>query len=143
MGFIKKMIQVFLCVIAGNTICSAIFVTWIEPSLNIDNNHLWQIIIVAATCALGNFIFYSRTELCKRQNIIRLAIHYCYINIVVIGATILFQWVNPKHSWNVVVMIVFVAAIYALVTLVTLSNDRKEAERMNSKLQQMNHRDAV
>ncbi|MDF2541288.1 MAG: hypothetical protein K0S47_1006 [Herbinix sp.] len=141
MDFLKKIVQIFIYVTAGNTICGALYVTVVRPEYDIDQSFLWQAIIVAAICALGTFIFLSRHELSKKQNFIRTLVHYLYINIVVIGGACLFQWINLEDSFGLFIMFVFVAIIYACVTMFLFKVDQQTARDLNRRLMKIHRED--
>ena len=140
MNIIKSMFQVFIYVIAGTTIGAAIYITLFSSDGQFSCSLLWQIIGIAAVSALGNLTFYSKEELSKNQIIIRHVIHYIYNNIVVIGGAILFRWIKPGETVNIVFMFVLVAVIYACIITLISSHDFKIAEDLNEKLSKYNKR---
>ena len=138
MNIIKSMFQVFIYVTAGNTIGAAIYITLFSRKDQFSYQLLWQIIGIAAVCALSNLIFMSKYELSKKQIILRYVIHYIYINIVVIGGAVLFRWINQGETVNIVFMFVLVAVIYACIITLISRHDFKIAEDLNEKLSKYN-----
>ncbi len=138
MSQIKSMTQVFICVIAGNTIGAAIFLTLFERDTQFSYEFLWQFIGIAAICALGNLIFWSRKELTKKQIIFRYVLHYLYNNSIVIGGAFVCKWIEPGQTINIAFLFLLVALIYVCITVIMFENDIKTAEDVNKKLRKYN-----
>jgi len=138
LNIIKSMLQVFIYVTAGNTIGAAIYIGLFARDGQFSFSLLWQMIGIAAVCAFGNLIFLSREELSKNKIKIRYVIHYIYIDIVVIGGTVIFKWVNPRQTVNFVFMFLLVAVVYACIITLISSYDFKTAEDLNKKLSKYN-----
>ncbi len=140
---IKKSIVTFFLVIAGVTISAAVFVTIFFSEIELSILLLWQIILMAFVCTLGNFIYYSKYELSKRQMMIRIVIHYFYINLVVLGGAFLWEWITQGYIVQFVVMLLLIAVVYVGVTLVNFMKEEKTAEVLNKRLSKINTEEDV
>lgn len=134
MSFLKSMLQVFVNVTAGNTIGAAIYLTVFDRDYQFTYGFLWQFIGIAAVCALGDLIFYSRTELSKKQIKFRFVLHYIYTNIIVVGGAFICGWVEPGEIINIIFLFGLVSVIYVYITTIMFKNDKKTAEDLNKKL---------
>lgn len=134
MQTIKNIIQTFCYVMAGATINTAIFITVFNRDLSLTVDILWQIIVLAAICSLGNLIYYYQRDLSKRQMKIRIVCHYIYINIVMIGGGFLCDWLSIDYLPEIAVMFVMVAAVYIIIMTVNFHQEEKIAENLNRQL---------
>jgi hypothetical protein len=67
MEILKKIIQTFAYIATGSLISAALFITIFIPKEKLEVTLLWEIIVIAAVCSLGNFIFYYKKMLTKKQ----------------------------------------------------------------------------
>jgi hypothetical protein len=138
---IKNMFKVFILSLSGTTIGSTIFITLFEKDATLNYLFLWQMIIIAVGCALGNVIFVAKRELTKGEIKIRFILHYVYISLIVIGGAHFFDWINIRNITDIGMMVVLIAIIYTSVTTAMFKNDSKEAEDLNKKLSKYNKRE--
>ena len=138
MSHLKDIFRVFIYVTAGNTIGAAIFLTLFNHDFLFSYEFLWEFISIAAVCALGNMIFWSRREISKKQIKIRLVIHYVYDGLIVLGGAFLYGWVEIEDSWHILFLFFLYTAVYICITLTMFKNDKKTAQDMNSQLSKYN-----
>jgi Protein of unknown function (DUF3021). len=119
---------------AGATINTAIFITVFNKDLSLTVDILWQIIVLAAVCSLGNLMYHYHRVLSKRQMKIRMVCHYVYINIVMIGGGFLCGWLSIDYLPEIVVMFVMVAVVYIIIMTVNFHQEEKIAENLNRQL---------
>jgi len=134
MDKIKNIIKIFLYVVAGMTISTAIFISIFNSDLNMSVSILWQIIIISAVCSLGNFIYHNHSDLSKNEMKIRLICHFLYINVVVIGGGFLFGWLSLSDLPEVIVMFIMIAVVYTVIMVTDFHQDEKMAEMFNHQL---------
>ncbi len=138
MSHIKGMLQVFVYVIAGNTIGATIFVTLFDRDEQFTYVFFLQIIAIAAVCALSNFIFWSRKELSKKQMKVRKVLHYLYDSLAVVGGAFICRWVEPGQSIYIIFLFVVYTIVYIFITTTMFKKDKKIAEDLNKKLRKYN-----
>jgi hypothetical protein len=138
MNILKTIFRVFIYVIASITICAAVCITIFFPEDNLLSGLLWKIICMAAVCACGNIIYLSKKELNKKQHIFRTLLHYLYINVVVIGVSILWGWIATDNVWNFIVMFLLIGVVFFSIMAFMFKQDKLMAENMNKKLRQYN-----
>jgi uncharacterized membrane protein YfcA len=134
MAFIRNTIQVFIYILAGSTIGSAIFLTLFNPDSQLTYVFLWQIIILSAVCAMGNFIFISGKVLSRKQVKIRYIIHYLYNGLVVTTGSQLFNWIGQDQIQTLILLFLFFTLYYIIITMALTNRDKKIAEVLNQKL---------
>lgn len=134
MAFIRNTIQVFIYILAGTTIGSAIFLTLFEPDSQLTYVFLWQMIILSAVCAMGNLIFISGKVLRRKQVKIRYIIHYIYNGLVVISGAMFFNWIRLDQIRTLILLFLFYTAHYFIITMALTNRDKKIADVLNEKL---------
>jgi len=139
MEYVKVIMKTVIYVLCGIVICSAIFISFLYPSAELDVFFLWQMIMIAVLCSLGDILYFSKTELSKKQMKIRKSIHYLYCNLVVLGGAILFGWINAKVILQVIFMIILIAVVYIGVSITMFQKAEKVAENMNRKLSKIHN----
>lgn len=137
METLKRLLYTFVLVLAGITISATIFITLFYPELYDIIVLLWQIIILAVVCTLGNLIYYSRKEIGKKQMKVRMILHYLYINVVNICGALLFQWISPGFLLEFIVLLLLVAISYICIMMTNFHKEEKTAENMNKLLRKL------
>ncbi len=130
----KRMLNTFAYILAGYTLNCAIFITIFVPELEFHISLLWQAIALSAVCTLGNFIYYCKSILNKKQMRVRIIFHFLYINAVVVGGAILFDWITPGLNLQLLVLLLLIVALYAIITVVSFRQEKKIAEDLNRQL---------
>ncbi len=131
---VKKIIQTFFYVLSGSIISTAVFMTIFLRDLYFNVEIIWQVIIMAAITSLGTLIYHSKKEISKKQMRLRHIVHYTYINAVVLGCAVLWQWINIHRISQIITIIVLVGGVYFSVTTVMFNNEKRIAERINQRL---------
>lgn len=138
METLNKYLRTFFLVLSGCTISSTIFITIFVRDLEFNVVLLWEIIVMAAICTLGNLIYFSRSEISKKQMKVRMILHYFYINTVVLGCAFLFGWIAAGYFVQFLVILILIAAVYFGVMSVNFQKEEKAAENMNKVLRKLN-----
>lgn len=95
---------------------------------------LWEIPLLGFLCAVGTDIAMSASsELTANQVRVRIALHYVYINAVVLICGYFFGWYELTVS-GVLLMLLTSAVIYAFTFFFTFFKDIKTADKMNRRL---------
>ncbi len=141
MAFIRNTIHVFIYILAGTTIGSAIFLTLFSPDSQLTYVFLWQIIILSAICAMGNLIFISGKVLSRKQVKIRYIIHYLYNGLVVIASSLIFNWIGLDQIQTLILLFLFYTVHYFIITMSLTNRDKKIADILNEKLKKYHEDD--
>ena len=130
----KKVIQTFFYVLSGSIISTAIFMTIFLKDLYFNVEVIWQVIVMSLITSLGTLIYHSKREISKKQMRLRVIIHYAYINIIVLGCAVMWQWVNINRISQIITMVLLIAGVYFSVTTTMFSNEKRIAEKINQRL---------
>ncbi len=134
----KKLMALWnlFCII---TTCSltatALFTTLLFPTDKVSPNILWQILLVSALCTASTLLYPWEHKMNKTEFLIRVAIHYILINIIVLGFGRRFNWYQPTHLRSFLSMLITIAVIFAIVSLISWSRSAKDAKKMNEQLE--------
>lgn len=112
----------------------AVFTSLINPMERIEAVILWQIPVVSAVLTLVSLIYPWDRPMGKLEIAVRTAVHYVLINMIVLGAGVVFDWYNPKSWRSVVAMLVSIALIFVLVDCISWKRSARDAKRMNENL---------
>lgn len=134
MSLFRNILQVFIYITAGGTIGTAVYQTLFYRSSYFSYVFFWQLIAVAAVCALGNLIFMSDKELSKKQIRVRYAIHYLYSGLAVMGGALLLKWIRPDRIRDLLFLFVLFTILYIVISVILTTKDKKVAEELNEKL---------
>ncbi len=92
---------------------------------------LWEIPLLGFICALGtDLIFGDRSEMMPSKVIMRIIIHYIYINAAVLVCGYFFEWYDLTFA-GVVLMLMTSAAIHGFTYFFGYLNGVKTADKMN------------
>ncbi len=105
----------------------------------IDFLILPQILLVGSLTGAGSVLTLEKDDMSLRETIIRQAIHIVYICAVVLGLGAWFNWYTVSPV-GIVLMLLSVAAVYALTYYIDYHQSKKLAERLNEKLEEANRK---
>ncbi len=97
---------------------------------------LWQIIFVSGICALGFLILpdSEQKEVSKASMLLRYIALFIYVNIVVMGSGIYFEWFYISNWKMILGMLACIVIVFVIISSVSYFVDNKLAEKMNEKL---------
>ncbi|WP_054742253.1 DUF3021 family protein [Cellulosilyticum ruminicola] len=130
---IKYLASLFPNIATGILISSAIFLSASGGSLGSLARILWQLIVCAFLCTLGSII-YPNKELSKKQTVILAVINYIYVNMIVIGCGIVFEWFDLQDWGRIIILSFLVAIVFIVVWCISVYKGQKLANEMNKKL---------
>lgn len=128
---IKEFVRTYAYVVLGVIISTATFITIFYPGISLSVALLWQILACSFVCTLGNILWWMTRRLSKTEVIIRIAIHYLYINVVVFGSAILFNWIDYDNPVMLISMFVMVLVVFVVVFLATWYYGKRISDMMN------------
>ena len=128
---IKEFVRTYAYVVLGVIISTATFITIFYPGISLSVALLWQILACSFVCTLGNILWWMTRRLSKTEVIIRIAIHYLYINVVVFGSAILFNWIDYDNPVMIISMLVMVLVVFVVVFLATWYYGKRISDMMN------------
>ncbi len=132
---IKQILLTFSFVTTGILLVAALYMCIFWPGASVTVKLLWQILGLSALCCLGNFIW-PEGEVSKRGFLVRLFLHYIYINFCVLGWGIKFQWFLWKNINQLLVMCAAIFLVFLIVTVALAAMDKRLEKEMNERLLQ-------
>lgn len=133
MNRIKNVASLFPNITTGILIAAAIFINCVGRIEKITSNILWQILLCAFLSTMGSLI-YPTKELPKRQTVILSVINYIYVNMIVIGCGIVFDWFDLADWGKIILLIFLVAVVFVVVWGVSTLKQQRLADEMNKRL---------
>lgn len=119
------------CTVAG----AAIYLGLFHRGANIGTDILIQILFVSLATSLGVFLYPDR-EICKKEILARTLIHYVYVNIIVLGCGLWFDWYRIDNMAMIIGMLLLIAAIFLIVSLLCWKKAEREIALINKKLKE-------
>ncbi|PLS18041.1 DUF3021 domain-containing protein [Bacillus sp. M6-12] len=130
--FVQKIIKDYLIIFAAIIIIITILRQMYYPNMAFDLKSIYIIMAFSFISALLGFILYSPNDISEKKMRIRIAIHFFFLEIVMIALSSVFGIVNS--AIDVIILALQIAVIYILVRLLSWQKDKKEAQKINEKL---------
>lgn len=141
LGKIRSILNTFSYISTAILIASATYIKlfWLNAQLTVDI--LWQITSVALLCSLGNILYFdSHNEMdekkLKKRFVIRTIIHYLYINFIVIGLGLIYDWFYLYRVDMMVSIVIMILVIFIVIWSINFLRDKEVAEQINEKLKE-------
>ena len=128
---VKDFVRTFAYVVLGVEINTTTFITIFYPGMFFSVAVLWHILACSFVCTLGNILWWTTKRLSKTEIIVRTAIHYIYINVVVFGSAIMFDWINYHNPVMVICLFLMILVVFVIVFLANLYYGKRISEMMN------------
>lgn len=139
---IKTVLYTFAFVTTCVLFATAFFTTiFYGKSGEVGTDTLWQILGVSGLCSAGSLI-YPEHEVSKRTLALLKALHYVYVNVVVLGCGIWFGWFQANSIPMVGAMVLMIAVIFLGVSAVMWKSAKNTATLMNERLAEYQNRNA-
>ena len=138
---IKEFVRTYAYVVLGVIISTATFITIFYPGISLSVALLWQILACSFVCTLGNILWWMTRRLSKTEVFIRIAIHYLYINVVVFGSALLFDWIDYDNPVMIISMFVMVLVVFIAVFFSIWYYSKRISEMMNQGLKAYQERE--
>ncbi|MVO98156.1 DUF3021 family protein [Paenibacillus lutrae] len=129
---IKEMIRDFLIIFASIIIIIAILRQIYAPDASFELNTLFTIMAFSFLGALTGIILYTPHAISENKMRIRVIVHFFFLEILLISLAVLLNLVYS--TFDILVLALEIAAVYAIVRLLTYKNDKKEAQKINERL---------
>ena len=130
--FVQKIIKDFLIIFASIIIILTILRQMYEPNLVFDLKTIYIIMAFSFFSALIGFILYSPNNLSEKQMRKKIVIHFITLEVLLIALSSIVDIVNSVGE--ALILALQIAAIYALVRMLSWKSDKKEAQKINEKL---------
>ncbi len=141
MNKIKEILNTFAYVTTAVVFGTAVFINIFWKNTELSVTILWEILFVSLLCSFGNLFYYcknseSKETLTKQQLVIRMVLHYFYINVIVIGSGLVFDWFYWYRIDMMGAMVVIILVIFVSIWFINLQRDKKLAIQLNERLKE-------
>lgn len=136
MNIIKNIARTFIYILAGITICSALYITIFIPEAVLSVMLLWQIILMSAISSCGSLVYCSKKELSKQSMKVRIILHYLYTSMVVLGGAFLFGWIKSNVFPEIIVLFLLMTIQYSMIMIFMFRKEEKTADHLNKRLKE-------
>lgn len=138
MKFLKSFVSFFSTVTTGILIVCAVNF-FLSDSTEMPGNTLFKILLSGLATSLVTAVFYYREIKSHKQFIITIAVHYVLLCGIMIALGVWFGWMELNAA-GIIMMLISVAAVYAMTMLMNYITAKKEADDINRMLEQLNRR---
>lgn len=130
--FIKETIRDFLLIFASIMILIAILRQIYAPDANFELNTIFTIMAFSLLGALTGIILYTPHAISENKMRLRVIFHFFFLEVLLVSLAVILKLVYA--AFDIVLLALQIAAVYAIVRLLTYRNDKKEAQKMNERL---------
>lgn len=131
---IKEIMRTYAYVVLGVVIASATFISIYYPGTSLSVMLLWQILASSFVCVLGNLLWWTSKQLSRSETAIRIILHYLYINVIVFGSALLFDWIDSDNLIMIISLFLMILIIFVFVFVAIRHHDKRISEMMNRSL---------
>ncbi|MDO5111008.1 MAG: DUF3021 family protein [Clostridia bacterium] len=137
MRLLKQILSVFPIIMTGVSLAAAAYIGlfW-ETDTSSGAALIWQLALCAFLCSFCVF-FGNRKEreLSKHAQLFRAVLCFLYVNAVVMACGFAFGWFHAEDWRMLLGMELTIVAVFAAVTAVFYARAKKDAARVNERLQ--------
>lgn len=123
--------DIFTKVVTFTLMGSTAYLMIFFPQVSLTIDFMWQLMFCSALTCLGSLIY---AEDSTKVTLIKILIHYIYVNVVVVVCGLCFDWFNPGAMSQIIAMLVLIAAVFLIVSAVTWRRAIQDARQLNDKL---------
>lgn len=134
--WIKGVIQLFFIINTGSILGTAFFINVFSKQNTMEIEVVWQVGILSLVMALLKGIYDGKSEMSKKEFIIRMVFHYISINTVLFGAVYIFDWFNLDNITLILGFMGIIILIYVFVWFFSCYMDKKMVNELNKKLEE-------
>lgn len=129
---IKEMIRDFLIIFASIIIIITILRQIYAPDTSFELNTIFTIMAFSFLGALTGIILYTPRAISENKMRLRVILHFFFLEALLISLAVLLNLVYG--TFDILLLALEIAVVYAIVRLLTYKNDKKEAQKINERL---------
>jgi len=133
-GPIKEMIRDFLLIFASIMIIIAILRQIYAPDASFELNTIFTIMAFSFLGALTGIILYTPHSISENKMRFRVILHFLFLESLLVSLAVILKLVYT--TFDILLLALQIAAVYAIVRLLTYRNDKKEAQKINERLKE-------
>lgn len=131
---IKEMLHTFSYIVTGVVFMCALFLTAFNQEGRVSTELLWQILLTAFLCVLGNLI-YPRRKVARWQVTVLRLLHYLYVNAVVFGCAKAFWWFDVADLEKSGFLFLEIAVVFVIVSWAVWHKNKALSDLLNDHLE--------
>lgn len=139
-GYSKRILRDFFTICSCIFIGASVFILAFLKETSVDVSLLWQIIVVSLATSFLSIVYCSERELSKRAYLIRSAVHYVLVNLVLFLSVYFFDWFKLGKASTIITFVVLVLIVYILVHISIYFMDNIKAKNLNKMLDEYKKR---
>lgn len=136
---IKTMVRSYFIIATGIIASMFVFCLVFYPNASFTVYDIGGILLLALLTDLPYLLFYSGTELSKKQVYLRKAVHLPVLLVIVICFAAQWNWLHMEHAGEVALLVVLIIAVYIIVFAMSMHYDKKTASQLNHRLKERYH----
>ncbi|MGG3281122.1 DUF3021 family protein [Paenibacillus solani] len=129
---IKEMLRDFLIIFASTIIIITILRQIYAPDASFELNTIFIIMAFSFLGALTGIILYTPHAISENKMRLRVILHFFFLETLLISLAVLLNLVYG--TFDILLLALEIAVIYAIVRLLTYKKDKKEAKKINERL---------
>lgn len=129
---IKETIRDFLLIFASIIIIITILRQIYAPDADFELKTIFTIMVFSFLGALTGIILYTPNAISEGKMRLRVIIHFVFLEALLISLAVLLNLVYG--TFGILLLALEIAAVYAIVRLLTYKKDKKEAQKINERL---------
>jgi len=129
---IKDMIRDFLIIFASIIIIIAILRQIYAPDVSFELKTIFTIMAFSFLGALTGIVLYAPHAISENKMRIRVILHFLFLEALLISLAVILNLVYS--TFGILLLALEIAAVYAIVRVLTYKNDKKEAQEINERL---------
>lgn len=129
---IKEMIRDFLIIFASIIIIITMLRQIYAPDASFELNTIFTIMAFSFLGALTGIILYTPHAISENKMRLRVILHFFFLETLLISLAVLLNLVYG--TFDILLLALEIAVVYAIVRLLTYKNDKKEAQKINERL---------
>lgn len=129
---IKELIRDFLIIFASIIIIIAILRQIYVPDASFELKAIFTIMVFSFLGALTGIILYTPHAISENKMRLRVILHFLFLEFLLISLAVLLNLVYG--TFDILLLALEIAVVYAIVRLLTYKNDKKEAQKINERL---------
>lgn len=127
----NSMTRAFFVIATGAVFATGVFCAIFYPAAVFGVDMFFKILLLALSCDLLFFVFYSKTPLNRRQMIARTIVHMVLLIGVLLGFAAWWGWIEFTSVLEILVYCGLILVVYVGVLLFVGAKDKKLADSLN------------
>ncbi|GGF96388.1 hypothetical protein GCM10010912_46570 [Paenibacillus albidus] len=129
---IKETIRDFLIIFASIIIIITVLRQIYAPDASFELKTIFTIMAFCFLGALTGIILYTPHAISENKMRLRVILHFFFLEALLISLAVILNLVYG--TFGILLFALQIAAVYAIVRLLTYKNDKKEAQKINERL---------